>query len=284
MGNKNKSFHHPDGLPLFSPLFLSQNTLRAERAVFKSAWPGTACSLASGCFSTCYWTSSLWWKHLPVRSLPLPWLKWWPSVAVGVGTYIHDALQPCKGVRGQCGVVELAVGHTGGRVGSRCPNMTQMLGEGLLAFPTGMAVRGNTNQNFRVFTGKVAFAIWKNTNFSKLLLVWCKGGKTASRSLSLCQILYGKSKMCLKPCQGVPCLLLVKSERFGAAEKPSITGGAMCTVTPRARFRVETCANLKSSCWSQWCDLCFKWTLFNWKCWPWRFQLLWNLAKGVFLG
>lgn len=169
-------------------------------------------------------------------------------MAVGVRTYIRDALQPCKGARGRHGVAELAVGHTGGRVGSHNPNVTQTLGEALLAFPTGMPVRGNTNQNFRAFTEKLAFAIWKTTSFSKLLLVWCKGGKIASRGLSLCQILYGRNEVCLNPCQGVPRLLLVKSERFGPAEKPSITGGAMCTVTLGAHFPVQTCANLKSSC------------------------------------
>lgn len=147
--------------------------------------------------------------------------------------------QPCKGARGRCGVAELAVGHTGGRVGSHHPNVTQIVGEGLLAFPTGMPVRGNTNQNFRAFTGNLAFAMWKNISFFKLLLIWRKGGKIASRGLSLCQMLYGKSEVCLNPCQGVPRLLLVKPERFGPTEKPSITGGAICTVTLGTRVPVK---------------------------------------------
>lgn len=41
MGNKNKTFPHTDGLPLFRSLFLSQNTLRTERAVFRPIYPST---------------------------------------------------------------------------------------------------------------------------------------------------------------------------------------------------------------------------------------------------
>lgn len=50
--------------------------------------------------------------------------------------------------------------------------------------------------------------------------------------------------MCLSPCQGVPHLLLIKPESFGAAEKPSITGGAMCAVPLEAQVPVVTCAHL----------------------------------------
>lgn len=165
-------------------------------------------------------------------------------MAGGVRTSIHDALQPCEGVSDQYGIVELAVGHTGGTVVSHCHNITQKLQEAFLFFPTCMPVRGNTNQNFRVLTGKLPFVIWKNTSFSKLLLMWCKRGKIASRGFSLCQILYGKSEVCLKPCQGVPHLLLVKSETFGPAEKPSITGGAMCAVALEAHVPAVSCAYL----------------------------------------
>jgi len=73
-------------------------------------------------------------------------------VAVGVETYIHAALQPRKHARGRGVVAELAVGHRGVRVGSHHPNVIQMLGEAILAFPTSETVRGNTNQNFRAFT------------------------------------------------------------------------------------------------------------------------------------
>lgn len=47
--------------------------------------------------------------------------------------------------------------------------------------------------------------------------------------------------MCLNPCQGVLHLLLVKSESFEPAEKPSITGGAMCAVSLEAPL---PCCNL----------------------------------------
>lgn len=132
MGNKNKTFPHTDGLPLFRSSFLSQNTLRTEWAIFKPICPSTTCSSVLGCFPRHYWTPNF---SIFPSELPLPWLKWWPSIAVGLG-------------------------------------------------------------------------------------------------------------MCLNPYEDVPCLLLVNSKRFGPAEKSSITGGAMCPVTPRAFFPVQTCAKV----------------------------------------
>lgn len=85
------------------------------------------------------------------------------------------------------------MGHTGGRAESQCSKVTQMLGGALLVFLTGMPVRGNTNQNFRAFTRKLTFAVWKNTSFSKLLLYGAKVEKQHHGPFSLPDFIWEKS-------------------------------------------------------------------------------------------
>lgn len=155
------------------------------------------------------------------------------------------SLMPCSAVSEwpKC-VAELAVGHTRGTLVSHCHTITQKLQEAFLIFPSVMPVRRNITQNFRISTGKLPFVTWKNTSFSRLLLILCQGEKTALWGFSLCQIFHGKSEVCLNPHQRVLHLLLTKSESFGPAEKPSITRGAMCAAPLEAHSPLVACACL----------------------------------------
>lgn len=170
MGNKNKSFLHTDRLP-FSPLFLSSNTLRGKWAVFNLPGPGPACNLMSGSFPRHLLTSNLQCKHLPLNS-PSPLVKMMPLSGWGC----EDLYSWCKGVSDQCGVwcSWAGCGAYGRDTCIPVPQHHTKAARACSYFPK-WPVKGNTNQNFRVFTGKLSFVIWKNTSFSKLLLIWWKG-------------------------------------------------------------------------------------------------------------
>lgn len=95
MGNKKKSFLHPDRLP-FSPLFLSSNTLRGKQVLFNPhlalALPVTWCQALL--MSQDPLEHPIYSGNVFLSNLLLPWLKWWPLVAGGVRTSIHGAQQP----------------------------------------------------------------------------------------------------------------------------------------------------------------------------------------------
>lgn len=149
------------------------------------------CSLASGSFPRYYWTSSLWWKHLPDRP-PTPLVKVMTLDGGRCGDvhlWCPAALQGCEGMmwcsRADCGA------H---RRKSRIPMLESHTnaGRGSPGFPNWHACERQYQPKLQGIHQKAKICCMEKYKFFQTAVVWCKGRKAASRAFLFARFYMGK--------------------------------------------------------------------------------------------